>query len=581
MPDRNLDVRLRVRNQRAFNSDLKKSEKGIKQVSTATGRAQLRARAGAKALGGLGGALRAVGRAGLYAGGVLLAGGGVIGKRSIDEWREAGKVNRTTAARIRSTGKAAGLSQKQIAAMSMDLSNLAAVDDEEIQRTANRLLTFTDIKGDMFKPALQAAIDMGAEFGDSGAKAIMLGKALQDPAKGATALRRAGVNLNEQQQDQLKTWVENGETIKAQKWILRELNTEFGGTAAAQADAVDRIKVAWENTEEAIGGVIGPPAMRVLDTFSKRLIDLQPEINKVGDRMADIWDPKHDRSFAQNLTLSRRVIRKELGPVWDDVKGDIDRANLDDKLIAAFGAAIPVMAREAGQGGGKVAIAFAKGWWDADLGGKLFTLALLGGKLGAFAPLGRRAAGKFSSTFARRTGESLVAQQAVDQIMGSSIAGKGARWGKLGKTAGRAFGIAFAIGAGVALHDWLKDMPKFEQYSGKKGWGELKNDVLDWLPGEDSEAKRAREERENRAMNRRLRRDPGVRHGPRTPWPGPLRAPSPGRRPTAGTSRRVAARQLDSTDGVIRVINENRLFLDGKEIAASTGRHTADRRARK
>ena len=48
-----------------------------------------------------------------------------------------------------------------------------------------------------------------------------------------TALQRVGVKFTEQQKAQVKALVESGDLLKAQALILKELNTEFGGAAAA------------------------------------------------------------------------------------------------------------------------------------------------------------------------------------------------------------------------------------------------------------------------------------------------------------------------------------------------------------
>ena len=69
---------------------------------------------------------------------------------------------------------------------------------------------------------------------DASGSAIQLGKALNDPIKGITALTRVGVTFTEQQKDQITTLVESGKTIDAQKIILGELQKEFGGSAEAQ-----------------------------------------------------------------------------------------------------------------------------------------------------------------------------------------------------------------------------------------------------------------------------------------------------------------------------------------------------------
>ena len=49
----------------------------------------------------------------------------------------------------------------------------------------------------------------------------MVGKALNDPLKGLTALSRIGVQFTAQQQEQIKAMVEVGDVAGAQKIILR------------------------------------------------------------------------------------------------------------------------------------------------------------------------------------------------------------------------------------------------------------------------------------------------------------------------------------------------------------------------
>jgi hypothetical protein len=56
-----------------------------------------------------------------------------------------------------------------------------------------------------------------------------LGKALNDPIKGVTALQRVGVSFTKGQKDQIKSLEESGHHMQAQKVILRELNKEFVG----------------------------------------------------------------------------------------------------------------------------------------------------------------------------------------------------------------------------------------------------------------------------------------------------------------------------------------------------------------
>jgi hypothetical protein len=46
--------------------------------------------------------------------------------------------------------------------------------------------------------------------------------------------------------------------MDAQKIILKELNSEFGGSAKAQATNTDRMRVAVGNLQESIGGKLAP-----------------------------------------------------------------------------------------------------------------------------------------------------------------------------------------------------------------------------------------------------------------------------------------------------------------------------------
>ena len=72
--------------------------------------------------------------------------------------------------------------------------------------------------------------------------AIQVGKALQDPENGITALRRVGVNFTKEQKERIQGWVEEGKQLKAQKFILKELRTEFAGSAEAQATGAAKLQ---------------------------------------------------------------------------------------------------------------------------------------------------------------------------------------------------------------------------------------------------------------------------------------------------------------------------------------------------
>lgn len=170
-----------------------------------------------------------------------------FGKLAYDELTTAAVANAQTGAALKSTGGAAHVTMRHIQALSQAILNKSGIDDQAVQSGANMLLTFTNIRNEagksnkIFDAATQAVADMSTAM-QGGAipsaeqmrkTSIQVGKALNDPIKGITALKRVGVTFTDQQKDQIKALMKSGKRLDAQKLILKELNKEFGGSATA------------------------------------------------------------------------------------------------------------------------------------------------------------------------------------------------------------------------------------------------------------------------------------------------------------------------------------------------------------
>lgn len=184
---------------------------------------------------------------------------------SIAEAQEAIKVNAATAQIIKATGAAANVTADQVADLSQHISEQIAVDDELIQTSANLILTFKNVRNEgtglaaVFDRTVLAAQDLAAAgFGDAESAAKMLGKALNDPEKGLTALSRAGVTFTQQQKDQIGTLIEGGDVLKAQQLILAEVESQVGGVAGATATGIDKFNVYFANLKEELGLALLP-----------------------------------------------------------------------------------------------------------------------------------------------------------------------------------------------------------------------------------------------------------------------------------------------------------------------------------
>jgi hypothetical protein len=182
---------------------------------------------------------------------------------AVDQALETERVMRATEQVIRSTGGAAGLTADEIADMAGQMSALTGIDDEAIQSAENVLLTFTSIGRDVFPQATQAALDMSAALGtDLQGAVTMIGKALQDPVQGVSALARVGVNFSESAKETIQRMVEMNDVAGAQAFILKELNTEFGGMAEALGDTaagkINKARNAIDNMAASIGEKLLP-----------------------------------------------------------------------------------------------------------------------------------------------------------------------------------------------------------------------------------------------------------------------------------------------------------------------------------
>ena len=140
---------------------------------------------------------------------------------------------------LKSTGNQVGFTSEQLQKMAADLQKTTLFGDEEILKGATaQLLTFTNIAGDQFARTQEVALDLATRLdGDLKSASIMLGKALNDPVANLSALSRAGIQFSEEQKATVKAMVKTNNLAGAQTLILNELEKQYGGSAAAAAEA--------------------------------------------------------------------------------------------------------------------------------------------------------------------------------------------------------------------------------------------------------------------------------------------------------------------------------------------------------
>jgi hypothetical protein len=189
------------------------------------------------------------------------------------------------AAALKSTGNAAGQTVQGLNEHAAALQRVTVFGDDAIIEAQNLLLTFTQIQGDTFPKATEAVLNVAQAMGtDLKSAAIQVGKALNDPVLGVQALARSGIQFTQSQKDQIKTLVESGKQLEAQRIILKELETQFGGSAEAARNTLGGALAALNNSfgdlfeisQESSAG-----AIRALNALADRLVNLQPIISRI------------------------------------------------------------------------------------------------------------------------------------------------------------------------------------------------------------------------------------------------------------------------------------------------------------
>lgn len=230
-------------------------------------------------------------------------------KTSLDAFVEAEKSQAQLEASFASTGAAAWTNVDAMNALAQSMQDKLAVDADTVSAGQSILLTFTEVQNrlgegnDIFDQATMMAADLSAKLGmDLPSANMLLGKALNDPIAGMTALRRSGVQLTDAQEEQVKAFMESGDILSAQKVILGELETQFAGSAEAAAGTtggkMEALRVKFEDLQESIG---------------ERLI---PIIGTLGDwlqRGLEYWDSLGERG--QTIALIMAGVAAAIGPV--------------------------------------------------------------------------------------------------------------------------------------------------------------------------------------------------------------------------------------------------------------------------
>lgn len=223
-------------------------------------------------------------------------------KKSIAAYEEHTQVLNVLNSTLKVTGATAWTTSGELQDMAAALQKATNYSADSINQMQSVLLGFKNITGDTFGTATKAILDMATVMRmDLSSAAQAVGKALDDPINGITSLQRQGFRFTDAQKEMIQSLIETGDTAAAQKIILDELNTTYGGAAEAAVTSSAQIKNAFDDVLQGYGKLIsdlvgnsgaGNIILKGLNFLSEGLLDFEKNIAQLrgGDNYRKWFD---------------------------------------------------------------------------------------------------------------------------------------------------------------------------------------------------------------------------------------------------------------------------------------------------
>jgi hypothetical protein len=244
---------------------------------------------------------------------------------------------------LKSTKQVAGLTATELKTLASSLQSVTTFGDEAIIGAQALLLTFTKVGKDVFPRATETILNMSQAMGvDLKTSAIQVGKALNDPIMGVSALRRVGVQLSESQEVLVKRFVETGQQAKAQAIILDELETQFGGAAEAASQtlggALKQLTNVMGDLTEETGNKLTPVLVGLFKEIKEQLLDTDSTLSKVLSVFNALFD-----AVMKVIGVVVRFVQTALSPLFEKAEDGSNTFDTLREVVVMLGEAIEAL----------------------------------------------------------------------------------------------------------------------------------------------------------------------------------------------------------------------------------------------
>lgn len=212
----------------------------------------------------------------------------------VDSFGEAEAAAERVGIIIDNTGGAAGVTADEVASLATEIQGYSHFSDEAILSGASLVLGFENIRnaGPGAEAIFTRLIKVGADYAaftdsDVTAATQRFGRALNDPVRGMSLLRRAGILFTAEQQALVTSLVESGDTVGAQDVLISSLEHRYQGTAERLGEltsgAVPEAKEAFDELAETLGSSLAPGFTNTVHSATGLIGTLDALVGKLGD----------------------------------------------------------------------------------------------------------------------------------------------------------------------------------------------------------------------------------------------------------------------------------------------------------
>lgn len=217
-------------------------------------------------------------------------------EKSIQAFKDSEAAIANVEAGLKSTNNAIGITADKFSEMAAAIQSVGIFEDDAIlQNVTAQLLTFGNIGAQNFDRVQRAVTDVTAKLKginatgeDLRSTSLMMGKAMEDPIKGLTAMRRIGISFSASEEGVIKSMVRANDMLGAQNYMLSVIERQYGGTNEALGKTSAGMEILARNQLGDMMENLGKELIPVKIQLIKMATEILPKINDILPIVGDL-----------------------------------------------------------------------------------------------------------------------------------------------------------------------------------------------------------------------------------------------------------------------------------------------------